>query len=72
MCFCLLGYCAVYNTYCSKHGKVPNSLHKGEQAMSVLQNVGHAGDRCYFVVVMSSLLFYSVENSKNIEKSWND
>ena len=41
-----LGYCVVqqvniaYNTYCSKHAKVPNSLHEGEQAMSVLQNSG--------------------------------
>ena len=40
--------------------------------MSVLQNAGHAGDRCYFIVVMSSLLFYNVENSKNKEKSWNE
>ena len=27
---------------------------------------------CYFVVLMSSLLFYNVENSKNIEKPLNE
>ena len=64
-------YCAGYNTYWSKHGKVPNSLQKGEQAMSVPQNAWHTGDRCYFIVEMSSLLFYNIENSKkNKEKYW--
>jgi hypothetical protein len=27
---------------------------------------------CYFIVLMSSLLFYIVENSKDKEKPWNE
>ena len=27
---------------------------------------------CYFIVLMSSLLFYNVENSKHEEKPWNE
>ena len=30
------------------------------------------GVRCYFIVLMSSLLFYNVENSKNKEKPMNE
>ena len=27
---------------------------------------------CYFIVLISSLLFYNVENSLNKEKPWNE
>jgi hypothetical protein len=28
--------------------------------------------KCYFLVLMSSLLFYNVENTKSHEKPWNE
>jgi hypothetical protein len=45
---------------------------KGVGCPSKLEFVLNWFHMCYFIVVMSSLLFYKVENCKNMEKSWNE
>ena len=37
-----------------------------------LERFGLLYDMCYFIVLMSSLLFYNVEHSTDKEKPWNE
>ena len=45
----------------------------GVETITKTGETDHGGDNmCYFIVLMSSLLFYNVENSNNKEKPLNE